>query len=359
MSVLKSLSLRLAFVSSLVLLSPAVIAPAAAATTGDFSLADLKGKEHKLADEKGKWVIINYWATWCPPCVEEIPELVFFHDKHKDKDAIVWGVNFEDIEDKKVSDFLEEYMVSYTVLLAEPGLNSYFGPVMGLPTTYFISPEGEMVHTRVGRVTIDYIESIMKKHEAKQGKWFMVIVTRHFNSVTLLALLGLCFLAAFPVFAAEEKDPYKYFFNETWGEFNEELDNAKAQNKKAILVFFELDECPFCHFMKLNVLNKPEVQAYFRKHFLNFPVDIEGDIEMTGFNGKAMSQKYFSTKVNRVRATPVFVFFDLEGNKIARYTGRTSNAEEFMWLGQYVVEGIYNKMSFTKYKRNKKKQARM
>jgi len=132
--------------------------------TQNFSLADLNGKEHKLANEKGKWVIINYWATWCPPCVEEIPELIFFHDKHKDKDAIVWGVNFEDVAEKTVQNFLDEYMVNYSILLAEPGRYSYFGPVRGLPTTYLVSPEGKMVHTRVGKVTVKYLEDIMKKY---------------------------------------------------------------------------------------------------------------------------------------------------------------------------------------------------
>ncbi len=134
----------------------------------EFSLADLDGKEHKLSSEKGKWVIINYWATWCPPCVEEIPELIFFHDKHKDNDAVVWGVNFEDAPEKKIKDFLDDFMVSYPILLAEPGRNSYFGEVIGLPTTYFISPEGELVHTLVGMVTVEYIEKIMNSHSGKK-----------------------------------------------------------------------------------------------------------------------------------------------------------------------------------------------
>ena len=162
-------------------------------------------------------------------------------------------------------------------------------------------------------------------------------------------------LGSSTVLANEDRDPYQYFFNETWGELNEELVNAREQNKKAILIFFELDECPFCHFMKENVLNKPEVQAYFRKYFLSFPIDIEGDVEMVDFKGNTMTQKQFATKVQRVRATPVFAIFDLQGKRIARYTGRTSGVEEFMWLGQYVVDEVYKKMSFTKYKRKMRK----
>jgi len=158
------------------------------------------------------------------------------------------------------------------------------------------------------------------------------------------------------VFADNPRDPYQYFFNETWGNFDEELQNARESNKKAILLFFEMDECPFCQYMKENILSQPEVQAYFREHFLNFPVDIEGDVEITDFQGTVMTQKHFATKINRVRATPVFAIFDLEGKRITRFTGRTSGTEEFMLLGQYVVEKKFEKMSFLKYKRTMKKK---
>lgn len=171
-----------------------------------------------------------------------------------------------------------------------------------------------------------------------------------FRFVFLFVLLG-------NVTADEVKDPYKFFFNETWGEFNEELANAKTQNKKAVLIFFELDECPFCHFMKENVLNQPAVQAYFRQHFLNFSVDIEGDIEIVDFAGKATTQKEFA-KENRVRATPVFAIFDLDGKLISKYTGRTSGVEEFMLLGQYIVNDVYKDKSFTRYKRELQQKAK-
>lgn len=156
--------------------------------------------------------------------------------------------------------------------------------------------------------------------------------------------------------AAAGKDPYKYFFNETWGDFKEELVNAREQGKKGILIFFEMDECPFCHYMKMNVLNQPEVQAFYRKNFLIFTVDIEGDIEITNMQGKTMKQKDFAFRENRVRATPVFAFFDLEGKRIFRHTGKTSGVEEFIWMGEYVADGIYKETSFTRYKRNKKKK---
>lgn len=173
----------------------------------------------------------------------------------------------------------------------------------------------------------------------------------------LLAItLSLGLLAPAVSTAGAGKDPYKYFFNETWGDFQEELANAKKQNKKGILIFFEMDECPFCHYMKKNVLNQPEVQAFYRKNFLNFTVDIEGDIEITNMEGKAMKQKDFAFREHRVRATPVIAFFDLEGKRIFRHTGKTSGVEEFLWMGEYVADGSYKETSFTRYKRNKREE---
>ncbi len=154
--------------------------------------------------------------------------------------------------------------------------------------------------------------------------------------------------------AEAPRDPYQYFFNETFGDFSEELQNARDQGKKGILLFFEMDECPFCQYMKGNVLNQPEVQAYYREHFLMFPVDIEGDVEIADFKGETMSQKEFATKKHRVRATPVIAFFDLNGKRIHRHTGKTSGVKEFMWMGEFVAEGHYEKTTFTRFKRAKR-----
>ncbi len=155
---------------------------------------------------------------------------------------------------------------------------------------------------------------------------------------------------------AAPRDPASHFFNETWGDFAEELKTAREQGKKGIMIFFEMDECPFCHYMKTNVLNQPEVQEYFRKNFLLFTVDIEGDVEITNLQGKQMREKDFAFRENRVRATPVIVFYDLEGKPVYRHTGRTAGVDEFMWMGQYVAEGVYKKQSFVRYKKIRRKE---
>ncbi len=153
------------------------------------------------------------------------------------------------------------------------------------------------------------------------------------------------------------RDSGAHFFDQTLGDFSEELEVAREQGKTGILLMFEMDECPFCHRMKTTVLNQPSVQDYFKKHFLVFPVDIEGDVEITDFSGQMLTQKDFAFKQFRVRATPVFAFFDLQGKLVARYTGATRDAEEFLWLGEYVVSGEYKNSSFTRYKRTRKKAA--
>ena len=112
------------------------------------------------------------------------------------------------------------------------------------------------------------------------------------------------------------RDPYSYFFHDTFGDFPEELELAREQGKKGILFFFEMDECPFCHRMKDTVLNQPLVQDWFRERFLIFSVDVEGDTEVVDFKGNTMAAKDFAFRVNRVRATPVFLFVNLEGESV-------------------------------------------
>lgn len=137
-----------------------------------IKLTDLDGKESFLTDYKGKWVILNLWATWCPPCLVEIPDLVMFHDEHKDKNAIVIGVNYEDNDPAKVKAFAESQLINYPIVRFDgktDGVSSPLGKLQGLPTTYMIAPDGTVVAARTGLVDQKMLEDFMQQYEEMKG----------------------------------------------------------------------------------------------------------------------------------------------------------------------------------------------
>lgn len=152
---------------------------------------------------------------------------------------------------------------------------------------------------------------------------------------------------------ADVRDPQTHFFMAKMGDFKDELASAKADGKQGVLIMFEIDDCPFCSRMKATILNQRAVQDYYRQHFLIYPVDVKGDTPMIDFKGKETTEKAFALE-QRARATPVFIFFDLEGNVATRFTGAMQTADEFMLLGRYVVEGAYKTVPFNVYKRQAK-----
>lgn len=143
------------------------------------------------------------------------------------------------------------------------------------------------------------------------------------------------------------------FFNQSFGNLREELATVRKEGKKALVIMFESEDCPWCHKMRTTVLNQAPVQDFYREHFRVISLDAGGDNTVTDPAGKEMPEKDYALKVHRVRATPVFVFLDVQGNAVARFTGATRNVDEFLWLGEFVAGGHYQSENFNVFKKRK------
>lgn len=148
----------LGFLSLLLL----VLAPVQAEPV-EFTAIDLNGQEWRLSDHQGKWVLVNVWATWCMPCLKELPELEAFYNKHKDKDAVVLGISMESIELAELRRFVKDKSVTYPIVNMKFMSETPFGSVFGMPTSFLVDPKGEVVARETGVVTAKMIEDFMEE----------------------------------------------------------------------------------------------------------------------------------------------------------------------------------------------------
>jgi thiol-disulfide isomerase/thioredoxin len=137
------------------------------AQAADFSVKDLQGKTLHLSDYKGKWVLVNFWATWCPPCLHEIPDLIALQTAHK-ADLQVIGLAMDSGTAKVVAAFAKKQGINYPVALSDRKLETQIanGGIEGLPTSFLYNPQGEQVSYRVGEISRAAIEDYIKSKTA-------------------------------------------------------------------------------------------------------------------------------------------------------------------------------------------------
>jgi cytochrome c biogenesis protein CcmG/thiol:disulfide interchange protein DsbE len=142
------------------------VAPAVAEPAPDFALKDIAGNEVKLADYKGKVVVINFWATWCGPCRFETPWLVELREQYHQRGFEIIGVSVDSLDEydpAEVSAFVKEHKVSYPIVMATKEMVNDFGPVTGLPTTLVIDRQGKVQYRHRGLISFDDLKEKVVK----------------------------------------------------------------------------------------------------------------------------------------------------------------------------------------------------
>jgi peroxiredoxin len=116
----------------------------------DFSLTDIEGNVVKLSDYRGKVVILDFWATWCPPCRKGIPDFIELQSEYNAGDLVILGISVDQGDLSVVPAFAKEYRINYPVLYANMQVVQAYGGISGIPTTFIIGRDGKVRNRVVG-----------------------------------------------------------------------------------------------------------------------------------------------------------------------------------------------------------------
>ncbi len=122
-----------------------------------FTLTDTEGSVFTEKNTRGKYLVVNFWATWCTPCLKEIPAFVEFYNKNSNHVEIL-GLDYEPVNLPVINEFVERFSINYPIILytdTNDSEYSKFGEIVGMPTTLIYSPDGELIRTFMGEVTIE------------------------------------------------------------------------------------------------------------------------------------------------------------------------------------------------------------
>ncbi len=141
-----------------------VLCAAQPALAGGWKLEDKDGVSYTLAGEKGKWVLVNFWAPWCPPCLEEMPGFNALQKRHKDLQVIGVAVMYR--KKQEVLEVVHEQSLSYPIVLGNEDIASDFGAMTGMPTSFLYAPSGKLVGRHEGPLTPQQLEQAMAQAPA-------------------------------------------------------------------------------------------------------------------------------------------------------------------------------------------------
>ncbi|MFH1497301.1 MAG: TlpA disulfide reductase family protein [Verrucomicrobiota bacterium] len=147
---------------AVVAIAPARAESGAKASAPEWTLQDVDGQEVKSSDFAGKVVVVDFWATWCPPCREEIPGYVALQEKYRDQGVVILGISLDRGGPKVVKPFAEKMKINYPLVMGTQEVVEAFGGVEGIPTTFIIDREGKIRHKKVGYASEEKMEALIK-----------------------------------------------------------------------------------------------------------------------------------------------------------------------------------------------------
>src|SRR3954466_10469866 len=127
----------------------------------DLVVKDMNGASVRLADYKGKVILLNFWATWCGPCQVEIPELVNTYAEYKDRGVVIPGISIDDTADT-LRAYAAQKRMQYPVLLMQDDVDQAYGGIFGVPVTFFIGRDGTISKKHFGPVTKEQVDQEIK-----------------------------------------------------------------------------------------------------------------------------------------------------------------------------------------------------
>jgi len=133
----------------------------------DFSLKDLKGLTHTLSDYKGKVLFINFWATWCPPCREEIPDFIAATKEYSAEGLVILGVSVDRLSQAKLADWVKKAEINYPVTFTTPQMTELYKPGPYIPSTIVVDKTGRIRHRHVGVLKKDELVKMFKELAAE------------------------------------------------------------------------------------------------------------------------------------------------------------------------------------------------
>ncbi len=128
----------------------------------DFALPDVKGKIVRLSDFSGKVVILNFWATWCPPCREEIPHFIELYRKYRSSGFEMVGISMDMVGPEVAKSFIKEFGINYSILMGNEEVTLIYGGIRGIPTTFVIDRQGRIHKKFVGYRGKETVEKLLK-----------------------------------------------------------------------------------------------------------------------------------------------------------------------------------------------------